>query len=179
MTGFLMKKAIVVLTAALLLAGCSLTEPIPVRGKVVDCLEIKSVPSTVTPLECLAGGEPISVDSIRGPAIINVWGTWCAPCRQELPHFGHLLAKHGDKVDVIGIAVEEKSQTAVKKFVKTHGITWPILYDETGSTQEKFGPGVPVTAFINKSGKVVYTRYGAFQSTEELELATIKYLGVK
>ena len=119
------------------------------------------------------------MESIRGPAIINVWGTWCAPCRQELPHFGHLLAKYGDKVDVIGIAVEEKSQAAVKKFVKTHGITWPILYDATGSTQEKFGPGVPVTAFINKSGNVVYTRYGAFQSTEELELATIKYLGVK
>ena len=108
-----------------------------------------------------------------------MWGTWCAPCRQELPHFGHLLAKYGDKVDVIGIAVEEKNQAVVNKFVKTHGITWPILYDATGSTREKFGPGVPVTAFINKSGKVVYTRYGAFQSTEELELATIKYLGVK
>jgi thiol-disulfide isomerase/thioredoxin len=110
---------------------------------------------------------------------VNVWGTWCAPCRQELPHFGHLLAKYGDKVNVIGIAVEEKSREAVKKFVNTRGITWPILYDATGSTQEKFGPGVPVTAFINKSGKVVYTRYGAFQSTEELELAAIKYLGVK
>ena len=101
-----MKQVAAVVFATLLLNGCSLTEPIPVRGKVVDCLEIKSVPSTDTPLECLAGGEPISVESIRGPAIINVWGTWCAPCRQELPHFGHLLAKYGDKVDVIGIAVE-------------------------------------------------------------------------
>ena len=174
-----MKRILALLSLALLLTGCSLTEPIPVRGKVVDCLEIKSVPSTDTPLECLAGGEAISVDSIRGPAIINVWGTWCAPCRQELPHFGHLIAKYGDKVDVIGIAVEEKNQATVKNFVKTHGITWPILYDATGSTQEKFGPGVPVTSFIDKSGKVVYTRYGAFQSTEELELATIKYLGVK
>jgi thiol-disulfide isomerase/thioredoxin len=174
-----MRKAIVVLSAALLLTGCSLTEPIPVRGKVVDCLELKSVPSTDTPLECLAGGEPISVDSIRGLAIINVWGTWCAPCREELPHFAELSDKFGDQVDVIGIAVEEKNQATVKKFVKTNGITWPILYDETGSTQEKFGPGVPVTAFINKSGKVVYTRYGAFQSMEELELATIKYFGVK
>ena len=174
-----MRKAIVVLSAALLLTGCSLTEPIPVKGKVIDCESIETVPTTDEALECLGGGDSISVDSIRGPAIINVWGTWCAPCRQELPHFGHLLAKYGDKVDVIGIAVEEKNQAVVNKFVKTHGITWPILYDETGSTQEKFGPGVPVTAFINKSGKVVYTRYGAFQSTEELELATIKYLGVK
>ena len=174
-----MKRILALLSLALLLTGCSLTEPIPVKGKVIDCESIETVLATDEALKCLGGGDSISVDSIRGPAIINVWGTWCAPCRQELPHFGHLLAKYGDKVDVIGIAVEEKSQAAVKKFVKTHGITWPILYDETGSTQEKFGPGVPVTAFINKSGKVVYTRYGAFQSTEELELATIKYLGVK
>ncbi len=174
-----MKRFIALISVALLLTGCSLTEPIPVKGKVIDCESIETVPATDEALECLGGGDPISVDSIRGPAIVNVWGTWCAPCRQELPHFGHLLAKYGDKVDVIGIAVEEKSREAVKKFVNTRGITWPILYDATGSTQEKFGPGVPVTAFINKSGKVVYTRYGAFQSTEELELAAIKYLGVK
>ena len=174
-----MKRFITLLSAVILLTGCSLTEPIPVKGKVVSCESIATVPANDEALECLGGGDSISVDSIRGPAIINVWGTWCAPCRQELPHFGHLIAKYGDRVDVIGIAVEEKSQTTVKKFVKTHGITWPILYDAAGSTQEKFGPGVPVTSFINKSGKVVYTRYGAFQSTEELELATIKYLGVK
>ncbi len=174
-----MKRFIALISVALLLTGYSLTEPIPVKGKVIDCESIETVSSTDEALECLGGGDPISVDSIRGPAIVNVWGTWCAPCRQELPHFGHLLAKYGDKVDVIGIAVEEKSQEAVKKFVNTRGITWPILYDATGSTQEKFGPGVPVTSFINQSGKVVYTRYGAFQSTEELELATIKYLGVK
>ncbi len=174
-----MKRFIALISVALLLTGYSLTEPIPVKGKVIDCESIETVSSTDEALECLGGGDPISVDSIRGPAIVNIWGTWCAPCRQELPHFGHLLAKYGDKVDVIGIAVEEKSQEAVKKFVNTRGITWPILYDATGSTQEKFGPGVPVTSFINQSGKVVYTRYGAFQSTEELELATIKYLGVK
>ena len=174
-----MRRILALFSVVLLLTGCSLTEPIPVKGKVIDCESIETAPATDEALECLGGGAPISVDAIRGPAIVNVWGTWCAPCRQELPHFGHLLAKYGDKVDVIGIAVEEKSQEAVKKFVNTRGITWPILYDATGSTQRKFGPGVPVTSFINKSGKVVYTRYGAFQSTEELELATIKYLGVK
>jgi thiol-disulfide isomerase/thioredoxin len=174
-----MRRAIVFLCSALLLTSCSLTEPIPVKGRLVGCEEIKTVAASDEALECLAGGEPISVDSIKGPAIINIWGTWCAPCREELPHFAELLNKYGDQVDVIGIAVEEKNQATVKRFVKRNGITWPILYDETGSTQEKFGPGVPVTAFINKSGKVVYTRYGAFQSLEELELATIKYLGVK
>jgi thiol-disulfide isomerase/thioredoxin len=174
-----MRRAIVFLCSALLLTSCSLTQPIPVKGLLVSCEEIKTVAASDQPLECLAGGEPISVDSIKGPAIINIWGTWCAPCRDELPHFAHFLKKYREKVEVIGIAVEEKDQATVRKFVKNHGITWPILYDETGVTQEKFGPGVPVTWFISKSGKVTYKKYGPFRSTEELELAAIKYLGVK
>jgi thiol-disulfide isomerase/thioredoxin len=174
-----MRKAMISLAFILFLTSCSLTEPIPVKGRLVGCEEIKTVAASDEALECLAGGEPISVDSIKGPAIINIWGTWCAPCREELPHFAHLLNKYRDKVEVIGIAVEEKNQATVRKFVKSNGITWPILYDATGVTQEKFGPGVPVTWFISKSGKVTYKKYGPFRSTEELELATIKYLGMK
>ena len=174
-----MRKIIAFLSFSLLLTGCSLTEPIPVKGEVVSCESIETVPATDDALECLGGGDAISVDSIRGPALINIWGTWCAPCREELPHFAHLLNKYRDKVDVIGIAVEEKNQATVKKFVKANGISWPILYDATGVTEKKFGPGVPVTWFISKSGKVVHKKYGPFRSTEELELAVIKYLGVK
>jgi peroxiredoxin len=80
---------------------------------------------------------------------------------------------------VIGIAVEEKSPAVVKKFVETHGITWPILYDADGSTRETFGMGVPVTWFIDSSGRVTYKKFGPFKSLEEIEMATIKYLGVK
>ena len=174
-----MRKVIALLSISLLLTGCSLTEPIPVKGEVVSCESIETAPATDEALECLGGGDAISVDSIRGPALINIWGTWCAPCREELPHFAHLLNKYRDKVDVIGIAVEEKNQATVKKFVKANGISWPILYDATGVTEKKFGPGVPVTWFISKSGKVTHKKYGPFRSTEELELAVIKYLGVK
>ena len=179
MRRFPTKRFIALLSAGILLAGCSLTEPIPVKGKVVDCKSISIAPASDEALACLGGGDAISVDSIRGPALINIWGTWCAPCREELPHFAHLLNKYREKVDVIGIAVEEKNQATVKKFVETHGITWPILYDATGVTEKKFGPGVPVTWFISQSGKVVHKKYGPFRSTEELELAVVKYLGVK
>jgi len=179
MTRFPMRKIAALLSLVVLLTGCSLTEPIPVKGKVVGCEDIQTVPASDEALECLGSADAISVDSIRGPALINIWGTWCAPCRQELPHFAHLLNKYRDKVDVIGIAVEEKNQATVKKFVRSNGITWPILYDAKGVTEEKFGPGVPVTWFINKSGKVTHKKYGPFRSEEELELAVIKYLGVK
>ena len=174
-----MKKFITLTILALVLTGCSAIEPIQVKGEVVSCANIKVESGTGVPLECLGGGSEISADSIRGPALINVWGTWCEPCKQELPHLAHFLAKYGDQVDLVGIAVEEKSMESVRKFVQSHGISWPILYDATGATRGKFGMGVPVTWLVDESGTVVYKKYGPFKSTEEIELAAIKYLGVK
>ena len=80
-----MRKVIALLSFSLLLTGCSLAEPIPVKGEVVSCESIETVPATDEALECLGGGDAISVDSIQGPALINIWGTWCAPCREDLP----------------------------------------------------------------------------------------------
>ena len=173
-----MKKLLIVAFSVLILTGCSLTEPIPVKGEVVSCESIKRIESSATRLQCLDGSQGVAVDAIRGPALINVWGTWCAPCRKELPHFVHYLAKK-DSIPIIGIAVEEKSPATVKKFVETHGMTWPILYDADGSTRAKFGMGVPVTWFVDETGKVVYKKYGPFNSLEEIEIDVAKYLGEK
>ena len=174
-----MKKFITLTILALVLTGCSAIEPIQVKGEVVSCANIKVESGTGEPLECLGGGSAIAADSIRGPALINVWGTWCEPCKQELPHLAHFLAKYSDQVDTVGIAVEEKNQQSVRKFIRNYGISWPILYDATGATRGKFGMGVPVTWLVDESGTVVYKKYGPFKSTEEIELAAIKYLGVK
>ena len=174
-----MKKISGLFVLLLALTACSSIEPIQVKGEVVSCANIKVESGTGVPLECLGGGSAIAADSIRGPALINVWGTWCEPCKQELPHLAHFLAKYSDQVDLVGIAVEEKSMESVRKFVQSHGISWAILYDATGATRGKFGMGVPVTWLVDESGTVVYKKYGPFKSTEEIELAAIKYLGVK
>jgi thiol-disulfide isomerase/thioredoxin len=173
-----MKKFWIATLAVFALAGCSLTQPIPVKGEVVSCASIKVLPIQGALLDCLDGSAGVSVDSIKGPALLNVWGTWCRPCRQELPHFAHYIAKKGS-ISVIGIAVEEESPLDVKKFVETHGMSWPILYDANGSTRGKFGMGVPVTWFIDASGRVTHKKYGPFTSLEEIELDVAKYLGVK
>jgi cytochrome c biogenesis protein CcmG/thiol:disulfide interchange protein DsbE len=173
-----MKKFLIAVLFVAALTSCSITEPIPVKGEVVTCADIKTVASSATVLNCLDGSQGVAVESIVGPALINVWGTWCAPCRQELPHFAHYLGTK-NSVQVIGIAVEEKNTATVKKFVETHGMTWPILYDANGSTRAKFGMGVPVTWFVDASGKVAYKKYGPFKSVEEIELDVVKYLGVK
>jgi len=172
-----MKRYVTALLGILVLSGCTLTEPISVKGEVVDCAAIKVVGGDAEPLECLGGGTPVPVDGIRGPALINVWGTWCAPCKEELPHIAHFLQKSDGSVQVIGIAVEEKSPESVKRFIERNGMSWPVLYDEKGSTRSTFGMGVPVTWFVDGEGKVVHKKYGPFRSTEEIQLAVAKYLG--
>jgi thiol-disulfide isomerase/thioredoxin len=174
-----MKKLLIFALSLITLTGCSLTQPIPIKGEVVSCTSIKVMARNGKALDCLDGTTGVAVDSIAGPALINVWGSWCEPCKQELPHFAHFLAQYGDRVQVIGVDVEEKSPAVARKFVTTHGMSWPILYDVNGSTRGKFGMGVPVTWFINTSGKVVYKKYGPFHSPEEIQLDVIKYLGVK
>ena len=174
-----MKKSFAIFIALVTLTSCSLTEPIPIKGKVVACSTIKTKTSSSAPLDCLDGTPGIAVDAIAGPALVNVWGSWCEPCKEELPHFGHFIATNAGKVQVIGIDVEEKSPAIARKFVETHGISWPILYDKNGSTRSTFGMGVPVTWFIDASGNVVHKKYGPFHSPEEIQLAVIKYLGVK
>lgn len=174
-----MKKFLILVISSLVLTGCSLTQPIPIKGEVVSCASIKVKVSTGKALDCLDGNPGAAVDSIVGPALINVWGSWCEPCKQELPHFSHFLEQYGDRVQVIGVDVEEKSPEVARKFVTTHGMTWPILYDANGSTRGKFGMGVPVTWFVDASGRVVHKKYGPFRSPEEIQLSVIKYLGVK
>jgi thiol-disulfide isomerase/thioredoxin len=174
-----MKKLCAIVLSLITLTGCSLTQPIPIKGEVVSCASIKVAPSAGIALDCLDGTPGVAVDSIVGPALINVWGSWCQPCKQELPHFAHYLAQNGNRVQLIGVDVEEKSPAVARKFVTTHGMTWPILYDANGSTRGKFGMGVPVTWFVDASGKVTHKKYGPFHSPEEIQLDVIKYLGIK
>jgi thiol-disulfide isomerase/thioredoxin len=88
-------KKILILLLALSLTGCALTtKPIASKGEVVDCLDVDHVAAKPddTILNCLTGSQKISVESLRGPLILNVWGSWCGPCADEMPFFVVVLA---------------------------------------------------------------------------------------
>ena len=175
-----MKKTLILLLA-LSLTGCaSETKPMSSKGEVVDCAEVDyvSAKSGDTLLNCLTGTEKISVESLRGPLILNVWGSWCGPCKQEMPYFVEFNDQAKGKVKLLGIAVEEAKAQDAKDFIISNGMTWPNLYDAKGKTRGTFGMGVPVTWFIDKAGTVVYKHVGVINSTTELIDLTEKYLKV-
>jgi thiol-disulfide isomerase/thioredoxin len=165
--------------AVLLLAGCSSPSE-KIAGEVVSCESIlSSATENSIMLDCLDGTDGASINGIKGPAIINVWGSWCGPCKEEMPILRSFYEKAQGKLALIGVNVEEASIEDGRKFVENNGITWPNLYDADGKSRAYFGMGVPVTWFIAADGSVAYKHIGVIKSEKELISMTSKYLGVK
>ena len=173
-----MKRTLVALTTLLLTLLFPITAQ-AAKGTVVGCSTIlvsKSVTKGIS-LPCLDNKSHVIYQAIRGPVVVNVFGSWCEPCNQEIPHFLDLQSTH--KVSIVGIDVEETNMQAGRNFVIKKKMTWPILFDVTSITRGIFGLGVPVTWFIDAQGKVVYKQIGLITSTAELKAEVKKYLKIK
>lgn len=175
-----MKVISALIISALLLTSCGTSTPKSVgNGKVISCSAITtdSMKTSGTTLECLDGNSKVLLESIKGPALINVWGSWCIPCRQEMPYLRALAAT--GKIKIIGIDVEEANMDSARRFVVEQGMSWPNLYDKDGSTKSSFGMGVPVTWYLNSKSEVAYKHVGVLKSKDQLFGEVEKYLGIK
>lgn len=172
-------KRLAIVVAVLLLAGCSST-PEKVAGRVITCDSLESTQaSNSINLGCLDGSSGASVNTLKGPMIINVWGSWCGPCKEEIPILRSFYKKAEGSVALVGVDVEEASIKDGQDFVENNGITWPNLFDSSGSSRPYFGMGVPVTWFIAADGSVAYKHVGVLKNEIELITLTSKSLGVK
>lgn len=106
----------------------------------------------------LSSGASAQLDEIEGPAVVNLWATWCAPCRAEIPDFEEVHQARGDEVRFVGINVGEDSGRAAE-FIDEVGATYDQFLDEVGevSTELK-ATSMPVTVVIDADG-VVTTRH--------------------
>lgn len=125
---------------------------------------------------CLDGKSSIHFGQMRGPLIVNVWGSWCAPCKDEIPIIRSFYSKYQAKVHVVGVDVEEAKKSDGSDFVISNGMTWPILVDPDARSRGFFGMGVPVTWFIDDKGKVLYKKIGVLNSEQELRDLANNYL---
>ena len=80
---------------------------------------------------------------------------------------------------LLGIDVDEKNADSGPNFIKSHGMSWPHLEDTDSRSKLVFGPGVPVTYFLDKSGEVIHKHIGAYRSKSQLYEAVEKYFEVK
>ncbi len=106
-------------------------------------------------------GETVKLADFRGKVlIVDFWGTWCPPCRQEIPHFIELLETYGaDGLEIVGINYEraepEEAAADINEFAKVFGITYPcLLGDEETQRRVPSFQGFPTTLFIDTEGTV-------------------------
>ena len=179
-----MKKLSVLLIITLLISGCTSPTKVSAPGFVAPCEQIRLLESTDKSvlMGCLDGSGEINFHQLKGPLLINVWGSWCAGCKQEMPYFVELyqnpLFKSG-QIQMLGINVEEKSKDDAIEYIQKSGMSWPNLEDSTGISKSIFGPGVPVTWFIDGNGKTVETKIGAYTNKIQLFNQVEKAFGVK
>jgi len=110
-------------------------------------------------------GNMRSADEFEGKAlIINVWGTWCPPCKMEMPYMQKIYDEYKDKgLEIVGLAYERNPNPteAVKSFVDQNGYNWVMLIANKESLKSLgVGSGVPYTVFVDRDGNIVNKHTG-------------------
>ncbi len=179
-----MKKISILAIATLLISSCSSPTQESSPGFLPGCDQIKLLltadKSTLMP--CLDGSGSFNFHQLKGPMVINVWGSWCEGCKEEMPYFVELYktpAFESYQILLLGINVEESSKEDAIQYIKKSGMSWPHLEDLGGISKSIFGPGVPVTWFVNEAGENVGTKIGAYTNKDQLFEQVKKAFGIK
>ncbi len=109
-------------------------------------------------------GRPASLAEYRGRVVLlNVWATWCQPCRIEMPSMERLHRRlAGKDFEVVAVSVDKEGQDVVMKFVKELGLTFDILQDQSGAIQQIYQTtGVPESFMIDREGVIIKKVIGA------------------
>jgi thiol-disulfide isomerase/thioredoxin len=131
-------------------------------------------------LPCFAGGQPIRLAHLGTPTVINLWASWCGPCRAELPEFQRYADRAGGRVQVIGVITNDPVRSKPQSLIDDFGLRFPMLYDERGALRtQAAAPGMPTTLLVDAQGRIAH-RYSA-RPLDEAALAGLvdRYLGVK
>jgi thiol-disulfide isomerase/thioredoxin len=107
-------------------------------------------------------GKPLTLADSHGKVILlNFWATWCGPCREEIPDLIELQRKYKDRLQIIGISVDDDDAGAVKKVVDATGINYPVAMASAEVRMAYGGIGALPTSFVlDSEGRVVQKHEG-------------------
>ncbi|MGH6661973.1 MAG: TlpA family protein disulfide reductase [Rhodospirillales bacterium] len=152
--------SIMALSAALFVSALTLASGPAAAEKGVEGFAIHDAPMPVPELAFQRGdGSPVTLKEFRGRVVLlNIWATWCVPCRREMPTLDRLQAKLGGAgFEVVALSIDRAGVEVVKKFYEEIGIKNLALYiDTTGkATRALKVVGLPTTLLIDAAGREV------------------------
>lgn len=108
----------------------------------------------------LDGSGTLSLDTIDGPAVVNLWATWCAPCRREMPEFEEVHHERGDEVRFIGVNIGDREDSALA-FLDEVGVTFENYLDFDGALNAELQTvTLPVTVVTDTEGRISVVHSG-------------------
>lgn len=129
-------------------------------------------------LECLGGGPDTVLSDVPGPAVVNLWASWCGPCEEELPLLARLDRAAGDRLTVIGVDYQDPDPAGALDLLERAGATYPQLADPGGSLADQLRiTRMPGTVYVDAEGRATFVN-NAFTSSEELAALVREHTGV-
>ncbi|MEA2490644.1 MAG: hypothetical protein QOH21_2436 [Acidobacteriota bacterium] len=122
-------------------------------------------------------GSKFEVASLRNKVVLlNLWATWCGPCRTEIPELQMIHQKYAARgFEVVGVSVDETGPEAVKEFVDQQKVTYPIALDPEGKLASIFQTSVlPTSVLIDRNGRIVWKKYEQILPNDKALLAAIE-----
>ena len=184
-----MRKTIILLS--LVLAACggrerssnSTTQAAPVKGGVAvkqGTATAAAAPEEPPEAEVKVGskmpaysahtldGKTFDLTGERGKVVlVNLWATWCGPCRAEIPALQQFQTDYAARgFDVVGISLDETGPEAVRTFVHEQKITYPVVIDEDARAMNIFRASViPISAIVDRHGNVSWLSAGTIEQS--------------
>jgi thiol-disulfide isomerase/thioredoxin len=129
-------------------------------------------------LPCFTGGAPVALSSLGKPAVINLWASWCPPCRTELPQLQAFADESGDRVQVLGVVTYDtwsKAAYAGQDF----GVRFPAVFDPDRKLQRALGHNeLPITVFVGADGSIQAIDTSGALTLEKVRTLARDHLGI-
>lgn len=191
-TGIPPRRAAAAVVTVLALAGCSAgaapsagddgSTPTAVPGDVATCASFAadgqraragdSLPALSLP--CLVPGADVALDDLGDrPVLVNLWASWCAPCREEMPMLQAAYERDGERIGFLGVNTED-TPSAAASLLTDLDVTYAHAVDRERELLIELGaPGLPVTLAVAADGQILDRQIGQMSAERLDELVSL------